>query len=500
MKKLIINNGKALADSTGKVLAIESDVTITSKGGWQGTAVPTSGMVGNIYVNNSLSVDEVILIFESLNFVDDVSNEGQKLWASLSDSTMSKVLAVYYWIDEDVYRIYALDDSSNPPVIFTTSSIDTNCPYGWNPEFDGVLVYNMDNELTVVAPSVGFKPENEKASMLFSTTPFVQSSGESIGLSGEYDGSPIEVSESVDMKALIDEKKIPLLINVKGGNSVIEVEEFPTENVQDLTFYKKTSKTNTVFYMVFDGSPINIADTGGNVHVVDELPTNMEVTDVTSQTIHIYILNGIGYVYADLGNGLTTCTMAEFYATMGLTLENKGAVESVAEMTTDGFYVIYGKESVQIGVKNETYNFVDGVWNNYNEMLLGLMEGTITDLTLQTTKVKDYACRLCTSLRSIYLPKCKSIGIRAFDECIVLTTARLPICETIKGSAFQDTSLTDIYLGYDGVVTLGSDVFLKETKTNVHVRAELLSDYQADTNWTEAVTKGNVILVGDYTD
>lgn len=190
---------------------------------WQGTAVPNNGYVENVYFNTSLSVDEVTSIFNKLTFTIDPSQDGIEIWSCFTDDTMSNVIAINHWIEEDYYRIYWLyGDSGNVKCVFTTES--TLDYFGWNPNFNGIATFNMDNMLSSIGPSLGFTLENEKAANLFSITPFVQASGESIGLSGEYDGSSIEVSEAgkVDIKALIENKKIPLEINVnvKGGSGV----------------------------------------------------------------------------------------------------------------------------------------------------------------------------------------------------------------------------------------------------------------------------------------
>jgi hypothetical protein len=242
MKKLIINNGKAMADSTGKVLAIESDVTITSKGGWQGTAVPNSGYVENVYFNTNLSVEEVVSICSKLKLSeDDISS--YVMLIALTEPSIG--IAIYKNTDGS----YQITDIMNGNIYFHSSfssefinefGFDT----GWNPNFNGLISVNFDvfsgNE---EEGYVGL--QNAQLSTLFSTTPFVQASGESIGLSGEYDGTPIEVTESVDMKALIENKKIPLEINVDVGvhidGIIKEYQVYAGKNINAgdfITFYQ----------------------------------------------------------------------------------------------------------------------------------------------------------------------------------------------------------------------------------------------------------------------
>ena len=87
---------------------------------------------------------------------------------------------------------------------------------------------------------------------------------ESIGLSGEYDGSPIEVTEAgkVDIKALIDEKKIPLEVNVsiEEKNTLKTLldntkscyylfSNYKGDNLSDLIQYNDTENVTSFDYM-----------------------------------------------------------------------------------------------------------------------------------------------------------------------------------------------------------------------------------------------------------
>ena len=161
----------------------------------------------------------------------------------------------------------------------------------------------------------------------------------------------------------------------------------------------------------------------------------------------------------------------------------------------------------------------------------------------------------CGGLSSINFPLCQTVGENAFDSCRAITTIDLPACTTIGKSALssmQYTSInlpvcttvgegalrdfkgqtlrlpavqtmgreqfrncenmTDLYLGYDGVVTVTRETEWNDWEMfpdrepmtiNVHVPASQLAGYQADTTWSEIVTKSaednvTVTFVGDY--
>ena len=164
----------------------------------------------------------------------------------------------------------------------------------------------------------------------------------------------------------------------------------------------------------------------------------------------------------------------------------------------------------------------------------------------------------CYELSSINFPLCQTVGRSAFDGCINITTIDLPACVSIDSGAFfgsmsytsinipvcttigegalsdfEGTTLrlpavqsmgreqfrfcknmTDLYLGYNGVVTVTREMELfgwemfpdrGPMSINVHVPAGQLASYQADTTWQEIVTASardnvTVTFVGDYTE
>ena len=187
---------------------------IKTKGGWQGTPVPNSGYVENVYFNTNLSIDEVVSILDTISLNEEMGFE-IILGSELDENGDSHIITISKM--KNVWTIEVNAGDTLQEILFVSSDDFDFSFVGWNTNITYPLAVNFNavNELDGIA----FGSQNNLLSTLFSSTPFVQASGEVIGLSGDYDGSPIEVSESVDMKALIDEKKIPLLINVKGGSS-----------------------------------------------------------------------------------------------------------------------------------------------------------------------------------------------------------------------------------------------------------------------------------------
>lgn len=134
---------------------------------------------------------------------------------------------------------------------------------------------------------------------------------------------------------------------------------------------------------------------------------------------------------------------------------------------------------------------------------------------------------------SLVLPKCTTVGSSIVSDCnaksIELTVAtslpeeclyqgkytsvRLPAVQSIGKRCFDSgRNLTDVYFGYNGVVTLPTleeweeyNLFAWEVQTvTIHVpTAQLALDYASDSKWAKVVTEtqshgGSVVFVGDY--
>lgn len=101
----------------------------------------------------------------------------------------------------------------------------------------------------------------------------------SIGLSGDYDGSPIEITEAgkFDIKALIDEKKIPLEVNVNVASSIGETykgkyQVVPSVLEQTLETKNKYLIDNITVPQIPYYTVSN--ESGGNTVTIGETPTD----------------------------------------------------------------------------------------------------------------------------------------------------------------------------------------------------------------------------------
>ena len=129
--------------------------------------------------------------------------------------------------------------------------------------------------------------------------------------------------------------------------------------------------------------------------------------------------------------------------------------------------------------------------NEYNKLLSIIINRNII-IELNNNEIENInICFLgCTSLTTIDLPECTSIGNYAFQECTNLTTVNLPECTSIGERAFgYCTSLTTIILSNNQVVTLGNiNVFNNSSIANgsgyAYVPDNLVDSYKRATRWS----------------
>lgn len=123
------------------------------------------------------------------------------------------------------------------------------------------------------------------------------------------------------------------------------------------------------------------------------------------------------------------------------------------------------------------------------------------------TTIGDYAFAYCRKLTSVTVPLAITIGEEAFSGCNLLTSINFPSATSLGNHCVQGERLTDLYLGYDGVVTLNGHCFEDDSGNSfrVHVPAGQVVNYENNQSWqnyknylTEEYGVG-LTFVGDYT-
>ena len=164
--------------------------------------VPNTGYVEKIYVNTELSIDEVTSILQSAVNQGLPLTEAGEYYVYWSDTNKTCLV-----IDGNNGRINTAD--------FTTYTVTTiwDATNGWV-SFDNPIEVNSE-VISDIDGTIGIGGWNNILTKLFSTTPsFTGKINKS--LHGEFDGSSVSVSDNgiIDILAMLDEKKLPLEINV----------------------------------------------------------------------------------------------------------------------------------------------------------------------------------------------------------------------------------------------------------------------------------------------
>lgn len=166
--------------------------------------------------------------------------------------------------------------------------------------------------------------------------------------------------------------------------------------------------------------------------------------------------------------------------------------------------------------------------------LHALLNGTLTDIDSDVSKVIPYACYGLTTLKTLNIPDAKSIGTYAFYNCTALTTANAPAITSLGSNGFRgcknlvtvnvpnittvqsncfyscsnltkldlhkatsiggnalygNSALKTLVLRSESVVTISGSTALKNSPIAngtgyIYVPTALVADYQAETNWS----------------
>ena len=219
-----------------------NNIEIKKNNGWLSSIVPISGYIENIYVNTNLSIEEVETICKNLTFA---AFGDYDMAACCTDNTLSNGLAImkYYLNGEKTDIAYVINFNKNgiPTILFSNKVVEgVTTNVGWQENFNGIIELNMNNQLALVGPYLGYTPENEKMITLFSSTPFVLDI-ETIEINGEYQGITIENDENsiIDITEPLKNKQFPLKFKI----NLKEVQELINRvNILE-------DKTNTTLYV-----------------------------------------------------------------------------------------------------------------------------------------------------------------------------------------------------------------------------------------------------------
>ena len=288
-------------------------------------------------------------------------------------------------------------------------------------------------------------------------------------------------------KPLIQDGKV-FLSDASGSGGIIEVEELPTENIQESVIYQVNKISDVdVYSKVAPNASIDNLETSIKLiagitpdlyyYVVDELPSSPNVSNFETFTpAHIYIYNDIPYAYGDLSLGNMWVELIQLMSALGFDLQNKGYVNNKNEIQDAGVYVTYklGEQGI---TSVQKYNLLinnNGSWNsvfkiktldfikNYN---LTLEDGS-TILTYyhqcSTEEIKD----LLYFLQFSYVNEFSAI----LHSVMNIYGTELNLSASLASNLFfeNDENLVSFYVGFNQMlifkITNDNIIYLKEIR------------------------------------
>ena len=207
--------------------------SILTKSGWKGTTVPNAGVVDKIYFNTQLSVEEVVAICDQLSFIPYQEESGVTvslygIGGSIEQQYDLEIVRFDGLAPTPVYLIVSgmLFSPDNPTPYFVSADLSAmiGVPIvGWT----GFNEVTLGFEVVSVFDGLPVGTQNNIISSLASITPIVYDEGTPYVLAGEYDGAPITEKKVgvLDIKTLLEEKKLPLSIDFKPITESLTVKE-----------------------------------------------------------------------------------------------------------------------------------------------------------------------------------------------------------------------------------------------------------------------------------
>ena len=341
---------------------------------WQGTPVPNSGYVEKLYFNTNLPIDEVMELLASLPYVL-TPFLGFPLYPILFSNSGSPVIFVVKVEMSDAmtrYEIQYATDIVNQVSEVIFAGIDSEGA-GPLPLLDGKFwsMSECETNCDVISNYSGINvgANNEVISKLVSITPFVEVQ-EQLTLNSFLTSIADAIRSKKGTTDKINASNFASEIeSISGGSGIIEVEELPTENIQEGVIYK-VNKISDVDVLGWLGEPyipvnleqfiINFGATPTLIfEVVDSLPSTPNVSNLqTFSPAYVYIQNDIPYVYGNAGYGNMWLDIATIFNSLaGTNLENKGYVSNINDIVEAGLYVTYDNEPKYFMYKNEWIQF-----------------------------------------------------------------------------------------------------------------------------------------------
>lgn len=233
--------------------------------------VPTSGYVGKVYFNTSLSVEETVAVLETLEYVVDPMGSDNLIATIATNADISNALFVIK-VPNEGYIIASIINGSNnfifSSVSFTNGEDDE--PSGW---VASEFVFNDENAVGTLAPQMGVPLQNDQVANVINTSKtfssivgykyhqFVNGEWKELGSGGksENSGNGVTLIEVDQIDTINDE-----FWNKIVENEVVVLKIANNSESYDSKIYALKSNsmiTDTGSYVIFQTTAANVIGT-----------------------------------------------------------------------------------------------------------------------------------------------------------------------------------------------------------------------------------------------
>lgn len=492
----------------------------------QGTEIPTTGTIGTVYCNTSMSVEEVVKVLKTLNYETDGSNEFCSVVVTLDRLIRIIKTGNVYGILDGVMLVFVSE------IVASTNFV------GWNPEYTTISV-NQESTL-----EEGTVLQNDKLKNILSITPFEE------GIYNEVEVNVKELIENQKLPLKVNFKVTPTTVTKKGGLVGTQVPNSGTvENVYfntNLTYDEIANILSKLTYFDIDSTTsycwlLDVPSTGESIfaqastlygpleyslHYIDKDGAWNNIFDDTNLW-NSSLLNNSNYISINaevsdnhaldtvtLTSGLYNNLITELFSSVDFIVEVEDSI--VLEGTYDGSTISTNGESA-IDITSLLQQKQLPLVINVKAIETVVKDTTTEDALLlrslteysndRVTSVGAYAFMYCNLLRTVNLPLVTSVGDYAFMNCTSMETINIPNLESIGTYAFNvcgslktlrtkakhigrfafSSALTTLIINQTDIVCELEDDALVTSGLNkgaIYVPDSMVDSYKADRVWS----------------
>ena len=450
----------------------------------KGTAVPSKKFVEKVYVNTSLSIEEVVSIINNANLEYTIGD--YKVCGYIDNNAIVESIGVS--------NLILVTISVHDTIIFRESDPSGNYFVGWDENFNGVVEINQYN---------AFGAQNDALTELFSITPFTQAQDEKVIVSKS---KLIAIADNIrnqtgttDLITLDEMASIKL--GSESGNDMLQTKVDTTascaylfygstvDNVDYISALDTSNVTNMsyMFYQCSNLTSIPQLDTS-NV-------TNMErmfrsCTNLTSiPQLNTSKVTNMSALFSYCSNLTSIPQLDTSNVTyMGTMFSSCGKLESIPQLNTSKVGDMQEMFMDCYSLKNVPQLDTSKVSTSMQKMFYRCRYLPKIDISYYNVSSASKVASWCYNCHSL-----KAIIIRSFGTNYVLNTNSLDSCYHLSGTKDSTYNPNGDKDGYIYVPRNMVDTLKSATNWSKHAdQIRALEDYTVDGTTTGELDESKV--------